>query len=513
MDKGQLTINKFLAALFLTAVFLLLLNLAMQKPLDHDEHQFVASGALMARDGLMMYRDYPYFHLPYLTYIYAAVFIIFDKLLFSARMISMLSAFATITLVFCVSWRLFREKTEWERLLLAAGTVTLMISSPVFVHTSGYAWNHDLPMLLTLGAFLLHSQGIKRENGWAFAVVSGILLGGAVGVRLTFAPLFAPFFLLPILYRKLLMKKQLYQLLIGFSAGFFLALLPAIYWLLNTPEAFWLGNFKYPELNTLFRADIGDTRAMSAFGKLLYTLEVCIQPGNLLIIAAAGFFTFRKKFLQIALKKRETVEIVFIAVILPFLLIGVYAPTPTFKQYFYAPVFFAALAIPFGIAGFFDHFSTRALKNFAILIGISGIIGMTQHPDFYTLFNDNAWQPIRIHQQGSEAAAKMKNGGKVLTFSPIIPLEGGLKIYPEFATGPFAWRTAKFLSAKERQRFGMISASELPEFVSKNPPGGILTGANRRQDSRLNQFAQKLGYKRTAIAPGVALWRPDGGGD
>ncbi len=513
MDNGQRIIYKFLAALFLAAVFLVLLNLAMQKPLDHDEHQFVAGGALLARDGLMMYRDYPYFHLPYLTYLYATVFIIFDQLLLSARMISMLSAFAAVSLIFCVSWQLFREKTEWERLALAAGTVALIISSPVFVHTSGYAWNHDLPMLLTLGAFLLQSQSLKREKGRAFAIVSGFLLGCAVGVRLTVAPLFASFFLLPILYRKLLKKKQLYQLLSGFCAGFFLALLPTIYWLLNAPEAFLFGNFKYPELNTLFRADIGDTRAMSIFGKLLYTLEMCLQPGNLLIIGAAGFFAFRKKFLTIAVKKREAVEPVFLALMLPFLLIGTYAPTPTFKQYFYAPIFFSALAIPYGIAVFFDHFSTRALKTFAILIGISGIIGMTQHPDFYTLFNYNAWRPIRVHQHGTEVAVKMKNGGKVLTVAPIIPLEGGLKIYPEFASGPFAWRTAKFLSAEERQRFGMISASELPGLVSKNPPDGILTGANWRQDSRLNQFARKLGYEKTMIAPGVALWLPGGGGD
>jgi hypothetical protein len=38
-------------AVFFGALAAFLLALAAHKPLDHDEHQFVASGALLAREG------------------------------------------------------------------------------------------------------------------------------------------------------------------------------------------------------------------------------------------------------------------------------------------------------------------------------------------------------------------------------------------------------------------------------------------------------------------------------
>ena len=69
-------------ALFL---FALLFGAAMSKRLDHDEHQFVASGALLARQSLLPYRDFPYFHMPYLVGLYALFFRASDHLLLAAR--------------------------------------------------------------------------------------------------------------------------------------------------------------------------------------------------------------------------------------------------------------------------------------------------------------------------------------------------------------------------------------------------------------------------------------------
>ncbi len=42
---------------FFCTVFLLLLNMSMQKELTHDEHQFIASGELSASRLLLPYKD------------------------------------------------------------------------------------------------------------------------------------------------------------------------------------------------------------------------------------------------------------------------------------------------------------------------------------------------------------------------------------------------------------------------------------------------------------------------
>jgi hypothetical protein len=42
--------------------------------LNHDEHQFVAPSVLLLREGLLPYRDYPFFHTPNLVFVFAPLF-------------------------------------------------------------------------------------------------------------------------------------------------------------------------------------------------------------------------------------------------------------------------------------------------------------------------------------------------------------------------------------------------------------------------------------------------------
>ena len=48
---------------------------------------------------------------------------------------------------------------------------------------------------------------------------------------------------------------------------------------------------------------------------------------------------------------------------------------------------------------------------------------------------------MREHVVGERIKAATGRGALVLTTTPIDPIEGGLRVYPEFATGVFAWRT------------------------------------------------------------------------
>ncbi len=76
-------------------MLLSLFTIAMTRGVSVDEHQFVASGAILAREGALPYRDYPYFHTPVLCFVYALLFLSTDHLLLAARILS----------VFC-AWRL-----------------------------------------------------------------------------------------------------------------------------------------------------------------------------------------------------------------------------------------------------------------------------------------------------------------------------------------------------------------------------------------------------------------------
>lgn len=493
---------------FLLILFLLLLNLGMEKPLDHDEHQFVASAALYARDGLLPYRDYPYFHQPYLVFIYGAIFQFSERLLLSARLFSILCAFATLSLVFGLFYRRFSSEVFPKRFLMTAGGIIMLIGSPLFAHTAGLAWNHDLPMLLTLGAFLLYVRAIRREGGWWAPLLAGLLLGIATGVRLSFAPLFAPFVLLSFFYRQFLPGQAVWRLPMLFAAGYCLAMLPSLFFFVQYPEAYLFGNLHYPVLNTLYREGLGYTRSMDFISKILYTLEMLVQPGNLLVVAAALFFAFRKKWVGDSRRDHHRPEVFFILLLLPFLLIGTFAPTPSFKQYFYPPLFFCFLAAAYGLADYprKGAHPPQHLTTWGLILIMFSLYNLPQFPDSFRLSKAKYWQPNQIHRLGKSVEKALTTAGSVLTFAPIIPLEGGLAIYPQLVTGPFAWRTAPYLSAEERQAHGMLAESDLADFLQKNPPAAILQGFEWREEPALVDYARENGFSETSLLMGKRLW-------
>src|SRR5947209_5849539 len=88
--------------IFVASVGLLQFAHAMQLPLDHDENQFVASGWLIAHAGLLPYRDFPYFHLPYLSLVYALVFQFTTYPLFAARLISLAASIGSALVLYLI---------------------------------------------------------------------------------------------------------------------------------------------------------------------------------------------------------------------------------------------------------------------------------------------------------------------------------------------------------------------------------------------------------------------------
>ena len=88
---GVLDLSRRLAifsVIFLGWLLVVLFTRTMNLRFDHDEHQFVASGVLLAQDGLLPYRDFPYFHMPNLALVYAALFRLTDYYLLAARIFS-----------------------------------------------------------------------------------------------------------------------------------------------------------------------------------------------------------------------------------------------------------------------------------------------------------------------------------------------------------------------------------------------------------------------------------------
>jgi hypothetical protein len=99
--------------------------------------------------------------------------------------------------------------------------------------------------------------------------------------------------------------------------------------------------------------------------------------------------------------------------------------------------------------------------------------------------------------------------GKVLTLTPLLPLEGGAGIYEQLAAGPFTWRIAAQLPEAERHRLGVVGSDDLDTLLQSEPPGAVLTGLEPDLEEPLVKYAQAHGYSASRLAfDGATLWLP-----
>jgi len=497
-----------IAALFLGS-FLLIWGRAMQKEYNRDENQFIASGELLAEQGLLPYRDYPYFHMPNLVFVYAFIDELSEYSLLSARSFSVVCAILTVAFIFLIAYNLFRNQSSFIRFTISGGAVILLLANPIFAYTSGSAWNHDLPVLLVLIAFWVYVQGVKKEQPAIWIFTCGLLVGLATGTRLSFLLAGIPF-LVTLLYSPQTTFKQVrIKIILAFCLGMMIGLLPSLVLFAAAPQKFIFGNFIYAELNTSFREETAYKGPMTLPEKFEYMqIEIMRLPGNLILFLATIFFAFTVGVVRFRENKHVAVEYLLILLLILFLAIGSFLPTPAFYQYFYAPVPFAIVGILYGLANSNELLDQRVNWSFILFIQMVVILSFFLIKDYayvIRLKNLDAWFPLQVHQLGKEIRTLVPHG-KILTLTPIYPLDGGVEIYSDFATGPFAWRTAHFLTDKERKALGVVSEDDLQVFLTKDPPAAILVGMHPGVEEPLINYAQQIGFREIEISRKLSLW-------
>jgi hypothetical protein len=474
----------------------------MHHELSHDEHQFVASAVLLAKHHLVPYRDFPFFHTPNLLFAYAVLFNFTSRLLLAARLFSAACAALSISLIFMTALRLWKGPRNFTSLLVAASAVLLLVSQPLFLYTSGRAWNHDLPVLLLLLAVLAHCKWMRTGKG-LMLFLSAALVGLAAGTRLSYVPPVIAFVGAILLMTR---ATTCWRSLAAFAAGLAVSLIPTAVTFVLAPSAFLFGTLGYARLNTMYQREAGYQRTMTLGRKFSYLGSLLVEHHAALLLLALLFLTI----LLVGIRRRTglRLELAFITAVIFCCLLAAFAPTPSWPQYFYQPIPFLVLGIVFGFASL--HAQAKpggpTLAVFVLAAAFISIVGL------------KSFHPKRlVHRSGSviegldPLALQVRHrvgSGKVLTMAPILPLEGGLDIYPEFATGPFAWRTARLLAVADRVRFKMVSPMDLDVFLRPAPPSGILVGAEPDKEDPLIEYAKRQDYVPLPVLNGLTVWVP-----
>jgi hypothetical protein len=503
------------------ALFTLLLGLNMRRGLNHDEHQFVAGATLLAREALLPYADFAYFHVPLLSLTYAVIYQSSQELLLRARLVSVFFSWLTLGLIFFAAYR--RRVAERLRIrLLFATMVTLwLMSLPIFTYTSGRAWNHDLPVFLMLLAFFIHSDALVERRSPFWLGASGLLMGLASVTRLSFALTALPFLLVIWLYPAY--KGRTRWIGTGmFLIGYMIGAIPAIVLFFVDPAAFLFGNVEYVRLNTLYYQQQGQVEAMTLIGKLVFLGRLLVtQPGNLIAVIVLVFGSVplldsirhrlpgTRSLSEVHDKASSLFRYVFAILLLLFSLIGAFAATPSQPQYFY--VLFPLVVLSSAYA--FNAWPTRLQPRGVLLLAGAILVTVLLAIPIYAqglavVFTPGEWYPRKLHAR-AQMAAQLVQHSDVLTLSPIYPLEGEAQIYPEFATGPFGWRVAPLVDKEQREQFHLVAPNDLDEFLATDPPRGILVGLDNDdldEEMPFVAYARQHDYVPVDLPDEGTLW-------
>lgn len=490
----------------LLAILLLLFVRAMARELNHDEEQFLAPPALLLQSDLLPYRDYPCFHTPNLIFVFAALFAATPHFLLATRCFNASCAALLLLLLFGFTVRRFRFLAE-GRWLVGLGVALLLSLNPFFRFTAGRAWNHDLAVLAVVAAFLAFLQAGKSERRpWLWIAACGGLVGLATGTRLSFAPLVAPFafatLLFPVRERKRILG------LTSYGLGVAGALLPVALLFWAAPREFIFDNFTCNgAVNLLFREQTVPGE-IAFWNKLSFPFQFFLRsPSDILLIAGFIFFAVRPWWRSGLSGWRNDREISLLLLILPFLFIGSWAPMPSYRQYYYPFVPFLLLGNVIGLARE-RPFRPRTLQLLALTLIVSLFETTSALTSSLGIFRPSTWPVFSVHKK-AEAIAALLPRGRVLTLAPLFPLEAGRQIYPQFATGPFAWRTAALVDPQHRARYGLVAPADLERLLAAEPPAAILTGVEHQDlEWPLIDYARSHGYVSHSLPDRGTLWLP-----
>lgn len=484
----------------LTAIFIRLMNYEIRR----DEQMYATPALLLERYDL--YTDIFYNHVPGSAWLFRLVMVALgtDHLLMAARLG-----------VFC-GWLLFSASVGWITYRLTRSpvmtlfAVLLILSNDTLLGTTGMAaTNNMLPMpfaYLGLGLFVL---GVADDRGRPLLIAAGglslALAASTKGSAIAFIPPVAiAAFFLPL---KAKLAARLQRVVLPLAAGGIAGALPVLLYLAADSERFLahvVGFHTGPHV-AYWAAQTGSVAdvAMSAGAKAKLAYLTWFSGTNMLFIFMVVLLLVhlaRGGSPASLVGKLLTGPILLVSAAFLAAFVMSFIPTPGFPQYFAPPL----VCSPLLLALLYDRLDQRGrLRMQQALIAASVVVVMVNAPrltqHLARLPFPEKWTVSRVHQNGIAIARRLADAGvsgKVATIAPLYPLEAGLSVYPELATGQFAYRTAAFTSDNLKRFYRTTTPTEIRALLDADPPAALLVGFEPELEAPMVRFAQDRGYLR-----------------
>lgn len=488
-------------ALIVLGAWLLTFARTVDRDLNHDEHQFLAPAALVSREGLAPWRDFPLYHLPNLVYAYAAADWLSGDLVLGAKLVNFAATASVIAAIVAISLR----RRGWGGICIALTAVLLLLSDPLFRYTAGKTWNHEVPTALLLAAGGLLLQALRRDTLW-LTVAAGLCGGVAAGCRLTFAPTLLGLFVFVLLFPLTWRRRLSHAAALTLSAT--LALSPTLYFLATEPNRFIFSNFEFPRLRLLDPENTRIQKTTSIWRKTRFFIKEIMLPSWpvfllwFAVVARPGWQWLRTR-------TGNSVAGLWV-VLTPFVLVGCFSPSRYQLQHYFVFIPMLVVAVVCSAVKITQITRIKWLMIVSAML-VSVIMAGRAARDYGVveqLAQREEWFSSRLSRQAGEIRAAVPNG-RILTLAPTIPLATRLRIYPEFATGTFGWRSASLVAGEKRDAFHLVAPEDLAEFLRSQPPAAVLTGVEKDEDEApLVEWAKSNGFQPQALKKKRTLWLP-----
>ena len=480
----RITLRGLLVALAVGVIVVGLFGRIMTFPSTHDELLHIVAARLIFQEPL--YGTLGYNHLAGLPLLLGGVFVLTgtSHLLLAGRLLIFLCWLATAA----IFWLIARRHEGGARL---AATAILVLSAGTLLTPAGMlVTNNFLPVpfaLLGVHLFIVALDGPQVRSGVLLG--AGIALGFAVVMKISYVFLLPPIAIAALVVPQgMAWRPRFIRVLLPLVAGGIVGALPALVPLVSDPHMlfahtvryFTVGHYLYWEHSTA-------PKAMSLVARMLVAEDVWFGELGLLaglLVGTAVWALARQDGNRLAWWPIPLVAgIVLLSALLSF------APTPAFPQYYEPPIPFLIMLflllhrqIEPSTRAWFEAL-TGAATVLALVILLSRIV-----PNLPGAARPSRWAGNIAHAEGialRDALAETHRTGKVATLSPVVALEGGLPIYPEFGAGPFVYRVADYLPAADRPYFHDHLSARSHPLPRCRPASGDHHRARGRVRSRL----------------------------
>jgi 4-amino-4-deoxy-L-arabinose transferase-like glycosyltransferase len=507
----SLGLIRIIVALILVVLSLAVLANSMTKPVGRDE-QMYCTGAVCLAQAKMIYRDFAYAaQMPYHPLLCAALFRLFDTTYY-LLVVRLLSCVCDILVMVCIVgiYRHVFKPSAMAGVLFGLAAAVLYVFNPLVDYANGYAWNHDVVILCVMLSFWLFvSTDFQQESRYWRIAALGALLTFATCMRITTALAELLFFAI-LLSQPAKSIKQRLQTALPFLTASALVLIWPVWLVAQAPRAFFLNLVKIPALYGQWLHEIG-----MVYNKLGLTFACLTEPGYFVLILLTIYLWASVLFLRGRLKI-ENGRTLLLAALLPVIFFVVALLPPTmWQQYLAVPVPFivVSLAFPLWYLGKLAG-KARTVRHSRITViptALCTLVAVLSYPAvlYRTPFAlvPEKWAPMEMHKVSQDIVAKTKEPKRILTFAPLLALEGGGEIYNELSAGAIIYRIADSLSPDERRITHTAGPKSLLELLEKNPPSAVILGVEmQRLEQPILESVVKANWQRVNYEDGPTVY-------